>query len=70
MARLIYSALMSLDGYIADATGHFEWTPLVVRAQRRLVRLHATRLWHIPVPAGHPLTRGSGHAAKAYAAAV
>jgi len=25
MARLIYSALMSLDGYIADATGHFEW---------------------------------------------
>jgi dihydrofolate reductase len=25
MARLIYSAIMSLDGYIADAGGHFEW---------------------------------------------
>ena len=25
MARLIYSAIMSLDGYIADADGHFEW---------------------------------------------
>jgi dihydrofolate reductase len=25
MARLIYSAIMSLDGYIADAEGHFEW---------------------------------------------
>ena len=25
MARLIYSALMSLDGYIADADGRFEW---------------------------------------------
>ncbi len=24
MARLIYSALMSLDGYIADATGHLQ----------------------------------------------
>ena len=25
MARLIYSAIMSLDGYIADAVGRFEW---------------------------------------------
>ena len=25
MARLIYSVLMSLDGYIADAAGRFEW---------------------------------------------
>jgi dihydrofolate reductase len=25
MARLIYSALMSLDGYIADADGNFDW---------------------------------------------
>jgi dihydrofolate reductase len=25
MARLIYSAIMSLDGYIADAQGQFEW---------------------------------------------
>ena len=25
MARLIYSAIMSLDGYIADAGGRFEW---------------------------------------------
>jgi dihydrofolate reductase len=25
MARLIYSAIMSLDGYIADADGDFEW---------------------------------------------
>jgi len=25
MARMIYSAIMSLDGYIADADGHFEW---------------------------------------------
>ena len=25
MARLIYSAIMSLDGYIADADGGFEW---------------------------------------------
>ena len=25
MARLIYSAIMSLDGYVADADGRFEW---------------------------------------------
>jgi hypothetical protein len=25
MARLIYSALTSLDGYVADATGNFDW---------------------------------------------
>ena len=25
MARLIYSAIMSLDGYIADAGGRFDW---------------------------------------------
>jgi dihydrofolate reductase len=25
MARLIYSAIMSLDGYIADSEGHFGW---------------------------------------------
>lgn len=25
MARLTYSAIMSLDGYIADADGNFEW---------------------------------------------
>lgn len=26
MARLIYSAVASLDGYIADADGHFDWS--------------------------------------------
>ena len=25
MARLIYSAIMSLDGYTADASGNFDW---------------------------------------------
>lgn len=25
MARLIYSAIMSLDGYVADASGDFQW---------------------------------------------
>jgi dihydrofolate reductase len=25
MARLIYSAIMSLDGYVADAGGNFDW---------------------------------------------
>ncbi len=25
MARLIYSMLMSLDGYIADRNGRFDW---------------------------------------------
>jgi dihydrofolate reductase len=25
MAKLIYSAIASLDGYVADADGHFEW---------------------------------------------
>jgi dihydrofolate reductase len=25
MARLIYSAIMSLDGYVADANGDFDW---------------------------------------------
>jgi len=25
MARLIYSAITSLDGYVADAEGTFEW---------------------------------------------
>ena len=26
MARLIYTAITSLDGYIADATGNFDWS--------------------------------------------
>ncbi|MDQ0731290.1 dihydrofolate reductase family protein [Arthrobacter sp. B1I2] len=26
MAQLIYSAIMSLDGYTADADGHFDWS--------------------------------------------
>ena len=26
MGRLIYSAIMSLDGYTVDAQGHFEWS--------------------------------------------
>jgi hypothetical protein len=30
MARLIYSAIMSLDGYIADAHGQFEWAALAL----------------------------------------
>ena len=25
MARLLYSAITSLDGYVADADGHFDW---------------------------------------------
>jgi hypothetical protein len=25
MAKLIYSAIMSLDGYIPDEHGHFDW---------------------------------------------
>src|SRR5947207_646066 len=25
MARLIYNAIMSLDGYVADASGNFDW---------------------------------------------
>ena len=25
MARLIYTALLSLDGYVADADGNFDW---------------------------------------------
>jgi dihydrofolate reductase len=25
VARLIYSAIASLDGYVADASGHFDW---------------------------------------------
>ena len=25
MARLIYSSIASLDGFIADASGNFEW---------------------------------------------
>ena len=28
MARLIYSAIMSLDGYTADTDGRFEWAAL------------------------------------------
>jgi dihydrofolate reductase len=28
MAKLIYSAFTSLDGYVADASGNFEWTEL------------------------------------------
>ena len=26
MARLIYTAITSLDGYVADADGHFGWS--------------------------------------------
>ncbi|HEY5165325.1 MAG TPA: deaminase, partial [Acidimicrobiia bacterium] len=25
MVRLVYSAIMSLDGYVADAGGGFDW---------------------------------------------
>jgi len=25
VAKLIYSVIMSLDGYIADQKGHFDW---------------------------------------------
>jgi hypothetical protein len=25
MARLIYSAIASADGYVEDAAGHFDW---------------------------------------------
>jgi hypothetical protein len=25
MARLIYTAILSLDGYVADADGNFDW---------------------------------------------
>ena len=25
MAKLIYSAIMSLDGYVADVDGNFDW---------------------------------------------
>jgi hypothetical protein len=25
MAKLIYSAITSLDGYVADADGNFDW---------------------------------------------
>ena len=25
MAKLIYTAIMSLDGYVADAAGNFDW---------------------------------------------
>jgi hypothetical protein len=28
MAKLIYSAQTSLDGYVADETGNFDWTGL------------------------------------------
>ena len=28
MAKLIYSAFASLDGYVADETGHFDWAEL------------------------------------------
>jgi hypothetical protein len=26
MAKLIYSAISSLDGYVADAEGNFDWS--------------------------------------------
>jgi dihydrofolate reductase len=26
MAKLIYTAMTSLDGYVADETGNFDWT--------------------------------------------
>jgi len=28
MAKLIYSAFTSLDGYVADETGNFDWAEL------------------------------------------
>ena len=36
MAKLIYVANVSLDGYIEDPDGSFEWT----KALRRGLRLH------------------------------
>jgi hypothetical protein len=31
MAKLIYSAFTSLDGYVADETGNFDWAKAGVR---------------------------------------
>jgi hypothetical protein len=46
MAKLIYSAIMSLDGYVADEDGNFDWAggttalPHHVRLNLNLVDEH------------------------------
>jgi hypothetical protein len=35
MANLIYSAITSLDGYVADEDGNFDWAAPTYRARAR-----------------------------------
>jgi dihydrofolate reductase len=48
VAQLVYSAIMSLDGYVADETGNFDWAapdPEVFRFVNRLERGLGTYLY-------------------------
>ena len=71
MGRLIYSAITSLDGYIEDATGHFDWAmpdeevhAFVNDAERPIGtylygrRMYETmRYWQSPPPADSDIER-------------
>ena len=58
MARLIYPAIMSLDGYVADGEGPFEWAA----PDEEAAALH-DQLGEVPGQAGDAQDLGSGRAA-------
>ena len=48
MAKLIYSAITSLDGYIEDENGKFDWAA-PRRRFTRLCKRPRTTDWHLPL---------------------
>jgi dihydrofolate reductase len=64
MAKLIYSAITSLDGYVADEDGNFDWAEpdeevhsFVNDLERRVgTYLYGRRMYEVMVPWGSPDT--------------
>ena len=48
MAKLIYSAIASLDGYVADRNGNFDWAEPEKQQRERDRRSLESRLAEIP----------------------
>src|SRR5215216_5294773 len=51
MGKLVYAAICSLDGYIADANGNFDWAEPVDEVDRSLgTYLYGRKLYEFMVP--------------------
>jgi dihydrofolate reductase len=70
VAKLIYSAIASLDGYVADADGNFDWAApdeevhaFVNDLEREIgTALYGRRMYEIMVAWEHPETFADDHA--------